>query len=123
MKYLSLILLLLFSTTCWGADLQKGFDAVQRHDYATALKEWTPLAEQGHAHAQNHLGLMYHAGLGVPQDYKTAVKWYTLAAEQGFAKAQYNLGFMYDNGLGVIQDNVYKGCRGLISIACYSGLR
>ncbi len=83
MKHLSLILLLLFSTTCWGADFQKGVDAFNRGDYATALKEWTPLAEQGNVLAQFNLGWMYANGRGVPQDYQTAVKWHTLAALQG----------------------------------------
>ncbi len=31
----------------WSADLQKGLDAANRGDYATALREWKPLAEQG----------------------------------------------------------------------------
>ena len=35
----------------WSADLQKGLTAYQRGDYATALREWTPLAEQGSADA------------------------------------------------------------------------
>ena len=91
----------------WGADFQKGLDAVQRGDYTTALREWKPLAEQGVAFAQYNLGVMYANGQGVPQNYKTAVKWYRLAAEQGDADAQYNLGFMYHEGKGVIQDNVY----------------
>ena len=30
-------------------DLQKGYVAYQRGDYATALLEWRPLAEQGNA--------------------------------------------------------------------------
>ena len=64
-----------------SADFQKGFTAAQSGDYATALREWTPLAEQGDADAQYNLGLMYENRRGVPQDYKTAVKWYRLAAE------------------------------------------
>ena len=28
-------------------DLQKGYDAFEAGDYATALQEWRPLAEQG----------------------------------------------------------------------------
>ena len=75
----------------WGADFQKGLDAVQRGDYTTALREWKPLAEQGVAFAQYNLGVMYANGQGVPQNYKTAVKWYRLAAEQGLANAQSNL--------------------------------
>jgi hypothetical protein len=87
-------------------DLQKGFDAYNRGDYATALREWTPLAEQGDADAQYNLGQMYRRGQGVPQDYKTAMKWYTLAAEQGNALAQNNVGVAYSWGDGVQQDHV-----------------
>jgi len=82
-------------------DFDKGLAAAKVGDFATALKEWKPLAEQGNAEAQNNLGLMYYKGEGVVQDYKEAVKWYRLAAEQGNGDAQRNLGFMYDIGKGV----------------------
>ena len=88
-------------------DFQRGVEAYNKGDYATALKEWTPLADQGHAKAQYNLGVAYANGEGVLQDYKTAVKWYILSAEQGYAKAQYNLGVMYALGQGVIEDKVY----------------
>ena len=78
--------------------------AYHRGDYATALREWRPLAEQGSAIAQNNLGLMYSEGKGAPRDYAKAVGWWRKAAEQGYAKAQYNLGVMYDYGKGVPQD-------------------
>ena len=42
----------------WSADFQKGGDAYNRGDYATALREWKPLAEQGDAGAQYGLGVM-----------------------------------------------------------------
>ena len=90
-----------------SADFQNGVAAYDSGDYATALREWTPLAEQGDADAQYNLGLMYANGEGVPQDYSTAVKWWSLAAEQGEAFAQNNLGLMYVLGYGVIQDDVY----------------
>ena len=67
----------------WSADSQRGYEASKRGDYVTALREWTPLAEQGDASAQYNLGVMYGNGQGVPQDYKAALEWYTLAAEQG----------------------------------------
>jgi len=88
-------------------DFQVGLDAARKGDYATALREWTPLAEQGDAGAQYNLGLMYGNGDGVPQDDKNAMKWYTLAAEQGHASAQTSLGVVYANGYGVQQDYVY----------------
>lgn len=47
-----------------------------------------PLADQGNAHAENNLGLMYDTSRGVPQDYAAAVPWYRKAAEQGPARAQ-----------------------------------
>ena len=109
-KLLLTFLIILFSLTSnvvWSADFQKGLTAYYAGDYATALREWKPLGEQGNASAQNNLGQMYRKGDGVPQDDKTAVKWYTLAAEQGHASAQYNLGFMYENGYGVLRDYVY----------------
>ena len=89
----------------WSADFQKGWDAYESGDYATALREWTPFAEQGDASAQYNLGQMYRNGRGVSQDHMTAVKWYRLSAEQGHAAAQYNLGVAYDKGYGVPEDD------------------
>ncbi len=78
--------------------------AYQPGDYATALREWRPLAERGNAKAQFNLGVMYRIGEGVPQDDAEAARWYSKAAEQGDANAQNNLGVMYRIGLGVPQD-------------------
>ncbi len=86
------------------AGFDEGVAAAKRGDYATALREWHPLAEQGVAAAQFNLGIMYDNGRGVPQDYAEAVGWWRKAAEQGHATAQYNLGIMYDNGRGVPRD-------------------
>ena len=80
------------------ADLDKGWDAYEKGDYETALREFQPLAEQGDAVAQYFLGLLYYNGFGVVQDYQQALKWYTLSAEQGDSDAQYNLGVIYSNG-------------------------
>ena len=48
---LTLVVLLFSPTEGWSADLQKGIDAYNREDYATALREFRPLAEQGNVHA------------------------------------------------------------------------
>ena len=82
-----------------SADLEAGLDAHDRGDYATALKEWRPVAEQGDAVAQTLLGSMYMNGEGVARDRAEAVKWFHLAAEQGQAVAQRWLGVMYACGL------------------------
>ena len=88
-----------------SADFQKGLNALAKKDYATALREWKPLAEQGHAPAQSGLGAMYFQGTGVSKDYKTAVKWFRLAAEQGHLLAQANLGWIHYKGIGVSQNH------------------
>ena len=38
-------------TPVTAQDYQKGYDAYQAGDYATALQEWRPLAEQGNIDA------------------------------------------------------------------------
>lgn len=83
-----------------------GVAAYNRGDYATALKLFHPLADQGGHAAQNNLGVLYEKGQGVPQNYAEAAKWYRLAADQGSAVAQFNLGLLYAKGQGVPQDYV-----------------
>jgi uncharacterized protein len=94
----------------FAALVHAGFDeaitAYNLGDYATALKEFKPLAEQGDARAQHNLGVMYANGQGVSKDYAEAVKWCRKAADQGNAEGQYNLGVMYYLGQGVPKDTV-----------------
>ena len=97
-------LALVLSAPSLAADFEAAEKAYQRGDYATALKELRPLAEQGDAKAQTSLGSMYGKGEGVPQDYAEAMKWHRLAAEQGDAQAQVSLGVMYASGEGVPED-------------------
>ena len=52
-------------------------------DYATALRLWRPLADQGVNGAQYGLGLMYDKGRGVSQDFVYAHMWFDLSAAQG----------------------------------------
>jgi TPR repeat protein len=87
-----------------AANYKTGSDAYERGDYATVLREWRPLAEQGEATAQVGLGWMYNNGQGVPQDYAQAQYWYEKAATQGNQQAQVNLGTFYNLGHGVPQD-------------------
>lgn len=80
-KHFAAALLLVASQASW-AGAEEGLAAYNRGDFATALKEFRPLAEQGEAGAQTILGAMYENGKGVPEYYVEAVKWYRLAAEQ-----------------------------------------
>ena len=92
-------------------------DMVFHRTIRLRFKWFTLAAEQGLAHAQNNLGIMYEDGQGVSQDYKTAVKWYRLAAEQGFAPAQHNLGRIAEDETkkpekAVDDDKVYSAASG-----------
>ena len=92
---LGLSLLLANGSIAYAQDFEKGYEAAEKGDYATALKEWRHLAEQGNANAQYNLGLIYNNGHGVTQNFNEAVNWFRLAAIQGQAEAQYNIGTMY----------------------------
>ena len=57
------------------ADFVVGLDAYNRGDYATTLREFGPLADQGDAKAQHSLAVL--------QDFVQAHMWYNLAAANG----------------------------------------
>ena len=102
---LKLLAIALFASA-EASDFQAGVEAYNRGDFAAALREWVPLAEQGDASARFNLGVMYESGKGIPRDNAEAVKWYRKAAERGLAAAQNRLGLMYAEGKGVPSDNL-----------------
>ena len=62
-----------------AADYDMGVAAYQQDDFFTALREFRPLAEEGHSLAQYALGIMHELGHGVPKDDQEAVRWYRMA--------------------------------------------
>ena len=57
---ITLILLLqIIASPATAQDFNKGLAAAQAGDFATALKEWMPLAENGDNISQYNLGSMY----------------------------------------------------------------
>ncbi len=106
---IAVLLLAALAGTAVAGPFEDAVSAYERGDYATALREFRVLAEQGLAEAQNNLGTMYGKGEGVPQDYAEAVKWYRRAAEQGLAQAQTNLGVMHFTGRGFPQQAFHLG--------------
>ena len=78
--------------------------AFDRASFASTLKVWLPLAEQGDVIAQTYIGETYEKGLGVKPDYAMAADWYFKAAEQGFSRAAINLGNLFEQGLGLEKD-------------------
>ncbi len=115
-------LLCSLSLTAGAQDFKKGVEAYQRGDYATALREWRPLAEQGHAKAQYRLGEMYLKGEGVIQNHDYALKWSLLAAKQGEAYAAYNEAYAAYNIAKILGGGI-DGCtqeRLILGSYCFS---
>jgi len=79
----TVLLSLSFAIPVPAGPLEDANAAIKRRDYATAVRLFRPLAEQGDANAQYNLGVVYDNGLGVPQDRVRAYMWLNLAAMQG----------------------------------------
>lgn len=87
-------------------------------NYATALKIWMPLAEQGDPTAQLYVGEIYERGLAGNPDYGQAASWYQQAANRGSASAKVSLARLYERGQGVERDvqkavNLYREAVGI----------
>jgi TPR repeat protein len=61
------------------------------------------LANQGHAGAQNRMGMFLLYGF-IQKDYVQAVKWFEKSSMQGYELANCHLAFMYASGKGVWQN-------------------
>jgi TPR repeat protein len=86
------------------AGIDEARSAYQSGEFEIAFNEYGPLAEQGNAEAQHHIGKMYEEGLGTSKDLSEAAKWFHKAANQRYPDAQYSLGLMYIRGMGVSED-------------------
>lgn len=95
-----------FSAACLAQSnrFEAGISAKERGQYATAIRSWLPLAEDGMPEAQVNLGHMYNEGLGVDVDYEEALYWYTLASESNQPEAVFNIGLLYLDGNAVEQN-------------------
>ena len=90
----ALVVSLSLAASVLAEPFEDGKAAYERGDYATALRLWLPLAEQGDVIVQLNLGLLYYWGHDVlqdsVQDYVQAHKWFNLAAAQGNLSAAGN---------------------------------
>lgn len=75
--------------------------AMDRADYATALKVWMSAAQGGDLDAQYYVGVLYEKGAEGQPNYGKAADWYRQAADRGIRRAAINLGRLYEQGLGV----------------------
>ena len=96
----AVLVLMLVPSIGQAQSIDKGFAAIEADDYATALKEWLPLAEQGgNSQLQYLVGQLYYVGgNGVLRNYNEARKWFLPAAEVGNVDAQFYLGLTYAQG-------------------------
>src|SRR5262249_3791155 len=83
--FAAIILVLTFAAPTAAGPLEDGYAAYTRGDFTTAMQIMRPLADQGHATAQNVVGLMdYFLG----GDYVSAYMWFNLAPAQGNSFAE-----------------------------------
>ena len=75
-----------------------------RDDYAAAAEHFQRGSDEGDAHSQVRVGMLYNAGSGVARDLAKAAELWHLAADQGHVIAECNLGAAYQNGDGVPRD-------------------
>lgn len=77
-------------TQVTAQDYMKGYGALVAGDYATALKVYKHLAEQGHPYAQNDLGVLHLNGYGVLKDNLRTHMWYNIASANGAVGSGHN---------------------------------
>ena len=78
---------------CNGA-MTQGCERFGTADFKAARALFARAASQGHAGAQNNLGMMYESGAGMPIDRAAARRWFAKSAEAGVAMARYNLAML-----------------------------
>ena len=76
------------------ADLNTGYEAWNRGDYKTAVREWRDLAAKGNADAQFNMAQAYRLGRGVEKNAKQAEILIAKAAAQGHIKATDTYGLL-----------------------------
>ncbi len=79
-------------------DFSSGIAAFEAKHFSRAMPLLSPLANNGDAHAQHMLAIMYQNGLGTVQNDAAAYDWMLKSAEQGYAIAQHGVGFMHLEG-------------------------
>ncbi|PHS37742.1 MAG: hypothetical protein COA91_09275 [Robiginitomaculum sp.] len=105
----NLLLASALATSCFSAALagpyEDGIAAFNNLQDGKAFQILKPVADSGHAKAQNMVGFMYVMGMGVDGSQELATQYYRKAAEQGYMEAQANLARQYRLGRGVPKSN------------------
>lgn len=77
---------------------------IENKNFQIAAECFQLAADQGHAYAQNALGMMYDMGLKIPQNIKKSIELYKASAKQGNSAGLQSLATMYSSGRGVEKD-------------------
>ena len=97
-RFAALLALLLPLAAHAGFD--EGSEAYSVGDYARAMVEFKPAAEQGDPRAEYFVGFLYYRGYGVQKDFAEAAKWFGKAAAKGDSRSQYYVAKMNEKGEG-----------------------
>ena len=93
-----------FASPALAGPLEDGVAAYKKRDWEKSMKLLKPLADEGNAVAQEHVGRIYRTGFfNGRADFGNALKYYRLAAAKNVAVAQLGLGSMYKAGEGVTE--------------------
>ena len=98
------LILVVLAAPATAQNFDQGLEALKAKDFATAFREFEPLANQGHAESQYIIGELYFSGDGVDKDPDEAIKWFQKSAAQGYRYGQYRLGMRYFMGDAVKRD-------------------
>lgn len=101
------VLVLMAGRAAVADDMEEGWRAYVRGDFAKARDLFVPLVEQGNPRAMSVLASMYRFGDGVELDPERSVRLYRQAAALGYVPAQYDLAQLYLVGFGVEQSVVH----------------
>jgi hypothetical protein len=85
-----------------AADYALGLVAFDRGDIATAHREFSVLAGEGHPAAQYSLAMLYLKS--DPPEYVRAIPWLEKSARRGLPESQYMLGMLSLYGVGMAKD-------------------
>ena len=98
--------------------LQSGLEALALGNYGESYWLWRPLADEGNAEAQHHIGWLYANGHGLKVDVPKAIYWWEKAASSGHADSQFAIGMTYLTGDGdTIKKNVSEAIHWLVKAA------
>lgn len=88
------------------AEIEKGRELMESHQFEAAMEELMPAARSGNADAEELIGVMYAMGLGVERDDERAFEWYLRASMKGHPGAQSGIGWYFEVGRGTAVDLV-----------------